>query len=108
MSALKGKLFLLIPIAIDPEIRVNILTNEYLKADLEHKLIIIQKFLKGYKGWNTGRRMKEEAEKSQKISSSSENTLARATNQQELLKMMAVEKAEIDQENIKIEGKSLN
>lgn len=84
---------------------MEILIAEYLKADREHKVGIIQKYMKGYWDFNWIKQVREEAVKSQKISSSSENTFARTINQQELLKMLSEEKAEVAKEILDIEGK---
>lgn len=83
---------------MEPEIPVNIITNQYYKHDREQKLGIIQKYMRGYKVYmdiaeRRARFVKTKTE-DRKGGSSSSGSLERATNQCEVLREMSVNKEE--------------
>lgn len=89
----------------ESEIPINILTNNFVRDIKDHHVVLIQKFMRGYAVYSALRdyrlAMQEQALLTKKSgSSSSENTFARATNQNDILHEMLVHKAEEDKEQI--------
>ncbi|CAI2380071.1 unnamed protein product [Moneuplotes crassus] len=88
--------------ALDPEIQIHRLNQEYLKEDKELKIIIIQKYMEGFKVFNHIKKVRKEAKlHTMKFSSCSSNTFERATSQADLIKMMKLEKSEEEAERLR-------
>lgn len=92
-------------LAQEAEIPINILTNNYVREVRDHHLVIIQKFMRGYAVCSALRdyrlALQEQVLLTKKSgSSSSENTFARATNQNDILHEMLAHKLEEDKEQI--------
>ena len=84
-----------LPIDPDPEIPINVLTNNFVKQDHDAKINIIQKYMKGYKVYNDINKQLVQLRDTNSRNgsgSSSNNTFARATNQTDILISMNIAK----------------
>ena len=91
----------------DREVPITIISKIH-KPSINAKLIVIQKYLRGYKAHKEAVELKSRAIKLEKVNSkdtSSSNTFDRATNQLDLLKLMQIHKEE-SKEDLLIEFNS--